>query len=177
MPASSSGNRSSNTCGNTRKSWHPLRRPGTDCVVGHCPGVEIQYGPCFHFPLQRVLEWRQTRLDAERLQLLELKRDLAALLSAIDRIREDRAKAQRLTHESGDMTGSDLRSLAAYVLGTRGQERKLQVQCEDLDQRITHQLQRVLKARQDHHLLEKLRERRLVEWTRESDRAGPEGSR
>jgi flagellar export protein FliJ len=125
----------------------------------------------FHFSLDRVLEWRQTRLDAERLKLLELKKELSTAQSAIERIREDRAVAQRLTHDSSDMTGSDLRSLAAYVLGTRGQERKLQVRCEELDQRIAHQLQRVLKARQDHHLLEKLRERRLAEWSRESNQA------
>ncbi|MBI3471906.1 MAG: hypothetical protein HY013_11180, partial [Candidatus Solibacter usitatus] len=85
-------------------------------------------------------------------------------------VRVERASARRLVEEPGHGTGSDLKALAAYLLRCKKKEREILGRQQELGRRIGHQLDCVLKARQNHHLLEKLRQRRLEQWTYESNR-------
>jgi flagellar FliJ protein len=124
----------------------------------------------FRFPLQRVLEWRALQLRVEEEKLAGLQQQLTSLLQMREKLAAERNRSQSQLFASGTAAGSDLQSWALYQarLVTHQEILKTQLlQCEKL---ILEQRQRLLKARTDHRVLERLKERRWRQWVYLNDR-------
>jgi flagellar export protein FliJ len=119
----------------------------------------------FHFPLQRVLEWRelQTRQEEEKLSTIQNK--LAAVLH-----RENTLTAAQLNAEMNLLgrpvvDATEFRALAAFQLRIRGEKVSLVATRRNLETQIAEQRKRLLKVRKDCKILENLKDRRKQAWT------------
>ncbi len=124
----------------------------------------------FRFPLQRVLEWRALQLRVEEEKLAGLQQQLTSLLQLREKVSAERTRSQSQLFSSGTAAGSDLQSWALYQARLVKQLELLKarlLQCEKL---TLEQRQRLLKARTDHRVLERLKERRWRQWVYLNDR-------
>ena len=124
----------------------------------------------FRFPLQRVLEWRALQLRVEEEKLAGLQQHLASLLQLGEKLAAERNRSQSQLFSSGTAAGSDLQSWALYQARLVKQQEILKTQLAQCEKLTLEQRQRLLKARTDHRVLEKLKERRWRQWVYLNDR-------
>jgi len=124
----------------------------------------------FRFPLQRVLEWRALQLRVEEEKLAGLQQQLASLLQLGEKLSAARNRSESHLFASGAAAGSDLQSWALYQARLAKQQELLKEQLLQCEKLILEQRQRLLKARTDHRVLEKLKERRWRQWVYLNDR-------
>ncbi len=118
----------------------------------------------FEFSLETVRRWRRERAGVEELilrQMLAEKQKVAAARAQIER--ESAQTVRELLAQP--MVGSlDLESLDSYRLYVRGKVRDFEHQEEQCDKRIAAQRERVVEARRQSELLERLRQKAWAEW-------------
>jgi flagellar export protein FliJ len=124
----------------------------------------------FQFPLQRVLEWRSLQMRSAEEQLARLQEQLAALVHRENALRAAELKAEVGLLDMPVMDGADLQSLAAFQVRMRNERAALQASSTKCHAEIAQQRMRVLAARRDFRVLEKLKEKRLQSWIYLSDR-------
>jgi flagellar protein FliJ len=124
----------------------------------------------FRFPLQRVLEWRALQLRVEEEKLAGLQQHHASLLQLGEKLAAERNRSQAQLFSSGTAVGSDLQSWALYQARLVKQQEILKIQLAQCEKLTLEQRQRLLKARTDHRVLEKLKERRWRQWVYLNDR-------
>jgi len=124
----------------------------------------------FRFPLQRVLEWRALQLRVEEEKLAALQQQLASMLELREKLAAERNRSQSHLFESGTAAGSDLQSWALYQARLVKQQELLKAQLVQCEKLTLEQRQRLLKARTDHRVLERLKERRWRQWVYLNDR-------
>jgi len=124
----------------------------------------------FKFSLQRVLDWRALQMRTEEEKLAMLQRKLAALAQREQSLTAAQSKSERDVLSRPFIDGSQIKALAAFRLSIehgRASIRASRAQCEAL---LVEQRMRLLKARRDLRVLEKVKENRLKEWQSLSDR-------
>jgi hypothetical protein len=118
----------------------------------------------FHFRLQKVLDWRRTRLALEEANY----RRHAKILANIDRQDAELAaaaqSAERQVRAWNPLAGLDLDALDAYRLRTKNQRKELAATRTEAVKRLAAQQAQMLDARRKVRLLERLKERRLADW-------------
>lgn len=124
----------------------------------------------FRFPLQRVLEWRALQLRVEEEKLAGLQQQLASLVELREKLAAARHRSESHVFASGTVPGSDLQSWALYQARLAKQQELLKTQLLQCEKLILEQRQRLMKARTDHRVLERLKERRWKQWVSLSDR-------
>jgi len=124
----------------------------------------------FRFPLQRVLEWRALQLRVEEEKLAGLQQQLASLLELREKLAAERNRSESHLFASGTAAGSDLQSWALYQARLAKQQELLKAHVAQCEKLVLEQRQRLLKARTDHRVLEKLKERRWRQWVYLNDR-------
>jgi len=124
----------------------------------------------FRFPLQRVLEWRALQLRVEEEKLAGLQQQLASLLELREKLAAERNRSQAHLFASGTAAGSDLQTWALYQARLVKQQELLKTQLLQCEKLTLEQRQRLLKARTDHRVLERLKERRWRQWVYLNDR-------
>jgi len=124
----------------------------------------------FRFPLQRVFEWRSLQMRSAEEKLARLQEHQAALVHRENALRAAELKAAMELLKLPAMDGSDLQSLAAFQLRTKRQGGELQAARARCQAEIVQQRTRVLIARRDFRVLEKLKDKRMQSWTYLSDR-------
>jgi hypothetical protein len=124
----------------------------------------------FHFPLQKVLDWRQVQLDLAEARF----RQQIAVLAELDRERaEMQVAADRAEVEVrgwSPVEGSDLAALGAYRLHTKRRDKEIEVRSLASREELASRQAAMLEARRHCRLLERLKERRLAEWQAGADR-------
>jgi flagellar export protein FliJ len=123
----------------------------------------------FSFRLERVLEWRQVQLDVEQSALGRVAAEFARWETVLANLGNARAKAEGLV-QSGPVDGADLGALASYQEHIEQQRKTALDRRRDCAARLEKQRARLLQARRDHRLLEKLRQVRRAEWETAVDR-------
>jgi flagellar export protein FliJ len=118
----------------------------------------------FKFPLQRVLEWRGLQLRAEEEKLAGLQQQLTTLRRQEQELATARNTSQARMLAAPSIAGSDLQALAAFQAHVRKQQELVQTMLGKCEILIADQRQRLLKARTNHRILEKLKERRHRTW-------------
>jgi len=124
----------------------------------------------FQFPLEKALELRRKQLETEEaLYKLEM-----AAVGAIDRQRAEieaaGIRAEILVREWSPIAASDLCALGAYRLKVKADEANLARKRFEAERKLAERKKVMLEARRRSKLLERLRERRLEEWTAAHDK-------
>ena len=124
----------------------------------------------FSFPLERVLRWREEQATLEELKLEQLRARVAALEqqkrdTAFERVR---SATEVLSHRVVEAT--ELENLDAYRLHMRDKIRDLGNRVRKAEVQAEQQRQKVVEARRQAELLERLKCRALAEWQAASDR-------
>jgi len=118
----------------------------------------------FVFRLEKVLRWRQAKLDLEQFALSRLAAECARWNAMLSKLQDAQTRAEELTQTPAPVSGADLRALSSYR-EYLGQQRKAALERRrECETRMEEQRNRLLKARREHRLLEKLRQVRQAEW-------------
>jgi exonuclease VII small subunit len=129
----------------------------------------------FTFRLERILEWRRSRMEEEQHALERLFAELAhleteqarleaALKQARDGVRQAAACGQALEAEA-------LVALENFSRRIAGEQRTLAERRTQTERKISEQRARLLAARRDFRVIDKLRERAYRTWERDCARA------
>ena len=124
----------------------------------------------FVFPLQRVMDWRTLQVRAEEEKLANLQQQAEALA-----LRENALTAAELNSEiellkRPSIEGADLQALSLFQNRVHQERANLQKKRQQVEVQVVEQRKRLLKARRDVRVIEKLKENRLRDWTYLSDR-------
>jgi hypothetical protein len=123
----------------------------------------------FRFPLQRVLDWRKTQLELEEVRF---KQQLMAV-AELDRIRAELEaagiKAEIQVRGWGSLAGGDLAALGSFRLDVKQKESEIAARRVTCQKSLETQQGKMLEARRGCRLLERLKDRRLAEWTSARD--------
>ena len=120
----------------------------------------------FEFRLEGALRWRRSQLELEEVKLRRLFAELAAIHANLRELDAAQGPERTSVHDPaatpGERTGLD-----EWLRWARGERTRLVAQAADCERRIVEQRGRVVEARRVAELLDKLRRRKLGEWTRE----------
>jgi hypothetical protein len=109
-------------------------------------------------------------LRVEEEKLAGLQQRLTSLLQMREKLAAERNRSQSNLFASGAAAGSDLQTWALYQARLVKQQELLKTQLLQCEKLTLEQRQRLLKARTDHRILERLRERRWRQWVYLNDR-------
>jgi flagellar export protein FliJ len=124
----------------------------------------------FQFRLERVLEWYRKRLRLEEGRLaacLDLVRDAERKIA---RLQAERSAIETSLLERATIPAADFLNLSRYRLRARREEVELTEERQRLLCAADQQRAKVQRAQQRVKLFEKLRERRVAEYTAEESR-------
>ena len=124
----------------------------------------------FRFSLDKVLEWRRTQLELEEARYRQQVEALAALDRERARLEASGAAAEQQVRAWNPVAGCELEALGTFRLHMKHRELDLARPRADCLKKLAAQQKAMLEARRRVRLLERLRERRLSEWTHERDR-------
>lgn len=124
----------------------------------------------FRFPLERVLEWRKLQMRAEEERLAAIQQRLEMVDQRIHALASADLQTEWGVRKLASVEGAELHGFPAFQARSRKMRDALEaekLQCEKL---AAAQRARLLKARKDYRVLEKLKERRHQAWVYLSDR-------
>lgn len=124
----------------------------------------------FKFRLESVLRWRQSKLEMEQFALSRLATERARWDHVLAELETSRAHADRLVLSSESVHGRDLQAMVRYKEMVGKQKQMALNRREECDRKMEQQRERLLQARRDFRLLEKLRQARRAEWESAVDR-------
>jgi len=124
----------------------------------------------FQFRLQRVLEWRGKQLELEEARFKQCLAEVADVDQRRTAMEAAQLDAERQLRHRGNVLGQDLAALAGYRRFAQDRIRRLALERVEAGKRLAAQEQTMLEARRRCRLLERLRERRLVEWEAAADK-------
>jgi hypothetical protein len=124
----------------------------------------------FKFRLESVLRWRQSKLEMEQFALSRLATERARWDQVLAELETSRAHADRLVLSSETLHGRDLQAMVRYKELVGKQKQMALNRRDECDRKMEQQRERLLQARRDFRLLEKLRQARRAEWESAVDR-------
>jgi len=124
----------------------------------------------FKFRLESVLRWRQSKLEMEQFTLSRLTVERARWMQVLAELETSRAHADRLVLSSESVHGRDLQAMVRYKELVAKQEQMALNRRAECEKKIEQQRERLLQARREFRLLEKLRQVRRAEWEAAVDR-------
>jgi flagellar export protein FliJ len=124
----------------------------------------------FQFPLQRVLDWRAIQLRAEEEKLAALQHRFTSLAQKENALMAAQSKSERDVLGQPSIGGAQLKALAAFRLRIQSDRAAIRAHRAQCEAQIAEQRKRLLKARKDLRVLEKLKEKRRKTWQHLSDR-------
>lgn len=124
----------------------------------------------FHFPLDPVRRWRGEQARAAEIGLERLQEERSVRRRAIEFLQAGVSAEVARVLESGTVDAVSLGALDAYRRHTARECGRISVEISQWDQRIEEQRQRVVAARRQARLLDRLRERHFEQWKTEAAR-------
>jgi hypothetical protein len=124
----------------------------------------------FRFSLEKALEWRRKQLELEEARYKQRVAALAALDTARAALAAASGRAQTEVRQWSKVIGRDLAALDSFRLGIRKKEGEIDLRRVECLREVDAQQTRMLEARRRARLLERLKERRRVEWQSGEDR-------
>jgi len=119
----------------------------------------------FSFSLDRVLNWRRLLRDKEKAVLERLAAEHAAIVSEQTNLSRERLNTERALATGLHLDGAEISTLAAWQSSVRKSLAALSNRQKLAQDRIVKQREVLRNAERDLQLLEKLRGRKLSEWT------------
>jgi flagellar biosynthesis chaperone FliJ len=124
----------------------------------------------FRFRLARVLDWYQKQRDLEESRLHARSAAVLEVSAQIARIKGERAAIERELVQSASARAADLIAMQFYRQSAKRNELRLGEELQKRQRAVEAQRAVVEAARLRFRLLEKLRERRLTDYTGAADR-------
>jgi len=124
----------------------------------------------FHFPLQRVLEYRELQMRTEEEKLSTIQNQLAGVLHRENALTAAQLNAEMNLLGRAVVDAGEFRALSAFQLRIRSEKVSLLAARKNLEVQVAEQRKRLLKARKNCKILENLKEKRKKTWTYLSDR-------
>jgi flagellar export protein FliJ len=124
----------------------------------------------FQFPLDRVLRWRAGQAALEELKLEQLCDSLARLNQEKREVESRRSVSERDLLGQAWIQAAALQSLDRYRRHARDKIRDFEQQEKHAAAQMEEQRQRVIQARKNAELLERLKQKALEEWQAACDR-------
>jgi flagellar export protein FliJ len=124
----------------------------------------------FEFRLQRVLELRSQQADIERARLQSLLNGRTRLSRDRNNLIQQQVRAAADIRGAASISGSDLFALAAYDRHIQKRKAIFDKQLAQLEQQIGVQTAALREAERKVKLLERLKQRKLADWTGERDK-------
>jgi hypothetical protein len=118
----------------------------------------------FNFPLETVRRWRLERAHIEEVRLRQILAEKQRFAATKEQIQIEMAQSARQVLGQPAMRALELESLDSFCLHVRAQVRKIEKQERECESRIVEQRNKVLEARRQFELLERLRQKALTEW-------------
>jgi flagellar export protein FliJ len=118
----------------------------------------------FRFPLDRVLEWRKLQMRAEEEKLAAIQQRLEQVNHRISALVSAELKSEWGLRKLQSVQGSELQAMATYQARARKLQEALELEKQQCEKLVTAQRARLMKARKDFRVLEKLKERRHEAW-------------
>ena len=123
----------------------------------------------FQFPLEKALDWRRTQLELEEARYKQQVAALAALDRQRNEVKASGRRAETEVRRWRPIVSGDLRALAGFRDRVKSQESEIAHHLTEAAQKLAEQQRIMLEARRRCRLLERLKERRLAEWTAARD--------
>jgi flagellar export protein FliJ len=120
--------------------------------------------------LEKVLRWRQTQLELEQFALSRIAAECVRWDEALKKLEDGRRAAEEAAHSSGPVGGGYLAALATYQKHIRHEKQVCHDRRRECERKMEQQRARLLKARREFRLLERLRQLRHAEWEVAVDR-------
>jgi flagellar biosynthesis chaperone FliJ len=124
----------------------------------------------FEFRLASVLRLRETQLEIEKNRLQQLFAERKKLENNFRSIGEERLESEKWIQQMANPTSTDLRSLSAFLLGSKAREATLREMIKGCDEDIAAQRKRTLLAERNQKLLLNLKSKQKAGWQHEFDK-------
>jgi uncharacterized sporulation protein YeaH/YhbH (DUF444 family) len=123
----------------------------------------------FRFPLEKALDWRRIQLELEEVRYKQQVGALAGLDRQRAEVEASGIRAEIQVREWRPIAARDLTALGDFRLYVKARESAIARQRFEAAQKLAEQQKLMLEARRRCRLLERLKERRLAEWTTARD--------
>ncbi len=124
----------------------------------------------FEFRLASVLRLRETQLEVEKNRLHHLFSERNRMAENLRAIGQERTESEQWIQQMASPTSAELRSLSAFLLGSKAREATLQHSIRRCDEEIAEQRRRTLAAERNQKLLVNLRAGQKSAWQQEFDK-------
>jgi len=124
----------------------------------------------FLFPLDRVRLWRAGQAALEELKLEQIGVQMEKLIEEMRSAQTSRTESEREVLRQPTIQATELQSLDAYRLFTRDKIRAIENRQRQLEGEAAEQRQRVIRARRDAELLERLKQKAVAAWQAASEK-------
>lgn len=124
----------------------------------------------FDFPLERVRRWRLEQLNLEELKMQQVLAERRALSRAKQQIRAELDRVRREVLARPMMESHELKSLDSFRQHVHARMHYFESRERQSEARIVAQRQRVIEARCQFELLDRLRQKALAEWRAAADK-------
>jgi flagellar export protein FliJ len=118
----------------------------------------------FNFPLERVRRWRAEQANVEELKLGRLRSELGQIESLRGAIQDEVKLAESRVLSQPSIDAKELTSLGSYRLHLGQKIRGIENRVREYQAKIIEQRERLIEARRQAELLERLREKALGQW-------------
>ena len=118
----------------------------------------------FDFPLETVRRWRLERAGVEELKLRQILAEKQKLAATKQQIESETVQTVRKLLAQPSVASIELASLDSFRLFVRGRIRDLENQERQCEARIIAQREKVVEARRQFELLDRLRQKAFTEW-------------
>lgn len=124
----------------------------------------------FRFPLEKVLNWRQTQLGIEEAKFQRLIAQRNALGRAREDLESSALQAQNEVRRWNPVAAGDLAALSGFQRHVSAKEQELARYLAECEKEIEEQRRVMLEAQRRCRLLERLKENRKAGWQSGVDR-------
>jgi flagellar export protein FliJ len=118
----------------------------------------------FHFPLERVREWRETQARLEEAKLEKLNEERRAVEERMIELEREKSENETAVLGGESTDALALRALDEYRRFAKFRRSTLAREREDADAKAAAQRSRIIEAQRRVRLLEKLKARKAKLW-------------
>ena len=118
----------------------------------------------FHFPLEKVREWREKLIAVERVNLEKIATELRQVEEARAALDRDVEANETAVLRGSSVDALSLRALHGFRQGVRARKISIESRVAEIRQRLKVQEQRLMEAQRNARLLEKLKQKALGSW-------------
>jgi flagellar export protein FliJ len=124
----------------------------------------------FQFRLASALRLREVQLQAEQSKLHQLIAEQQRLKNSLEALQNERREQLLLLQNAPELGATELRALSSFLVACDTRALNIRDAATRQERLIEEQRRLVLRAERNVKLLDKLRERKLQEWTLETNR-------